>query len=33
VTKTHNDYHEVWSIVPSPADPSILYFSLVNETN
>lgn len=32
VTKTHNDYHDVWSIVPSPADPEILYLSLVNES-
>ena len=32
VTKTHNDYHDIWSIVSSPADPGVLYLGLVNES-
>lgn len=31
VTKTHNTYDDVFSIVPSPADPSVLYFGLAVE--
>lgn len=31
VTKTHNDYDEVSSIVASPADPSVLYLGLTVE--
>ncbi len=31
LTKTHNDYDDVWAIAFSPADDSVMYFGLVVE--